>query len=422
MVWSMEAPQPAPHRGTILRLLAIAVLAAATFITAAPAQAEPAHGLFSVFCRFSHRATDDPIVHPGHRGMAHSHDFFGNRSTDAHSTYDSMKDAASTCELPEDSSAYWVPTLLDPSGAPAPVDHVFAYYRNLPVFAGPARAYPEDFRMIAGYPQVPTGTDRVLGWSCNDSDPHQATLPDCGTRNVKLHLVFPSCWDGVHIDSPDHRSHVAYAINGRCPASHPAKLPRLSIHVTYRISDGRGYQLSSDAPAGTSDGRSAHGDFWNTWDQRALERLIDACLPDGASCPRLREMPSDEEGSPDEEVPSARCAQATLTFLGTAGADRFEGTEGPDVASTLGGRDVLRSRGADDRLCGGPGPDTLRAGAGRDRLVGSGGDDVLVAGPGRDVLVGGPGVDLLVAGPGRDLCIGATGRDGVRGCEAVRRA
>jgi Domain of unknown function (DUF1996) len=66
---------------------------------------------FIFSCDFSHRAKDDPIVHPGHAGMAHSHDFFANRSTSADSTYKSLRAADSTCQIDADTAAYWVPTL-----------------------------------------------------------------------------------------------------------------------------------------------------------------------------------------------------------------------------------------------------------------------------------------------------------------------
>lgn len=28
---------------------------------------------------------------------------------------------------------------------------------------------------------------------------------------LELHVTFPDCWDGVRLDSPDHRSHMAYS-------------------------------------------------------------------------------------------------------------------------------------------------------------------------------------------------------------------
>src|SRR5918996_1550178 len=160
----MTAGQERHLRRNRMRPIPTLAFAALIGIGTLPATAATStHGVFSVKCEFSHRAPDDPIVHPGHAGMAHSHDFFGNRSTNAASTFDSMMQGPTSCELPEDTSSYWVPTLLSPSGSPVPVNWVFAYYRNLPSRGGPPRAFPPDLRMIAGYPTVTTGTDNVLG-------------------------------------------------------------------------------------------------------------------------------------------------------------------------------------------------------------------------------------------------------------------
>jgi hypothetical protein len=84
-------------------------------------------GVFSIRCGLSHRADDDPIVYPGQPGAAHTHDFFGNRSTDAGSDYESMMDGDTSCELEADTAGYWVPTLLGPDGTPVQVRFMFAY-------------------------------------------------------------------------------------------------------------------------------------------------------------------------------------------------------------------------------------------------------------------------------------------------------
>jgi len=47
--------------------------------------------VFVTRCNYSHTNTDDPIVFPGQRGAAHSHDFFANRSTKYNSTYVSLR-------------------------------------------------------------------------------------------------------------------------------------------------------------------------------------------------------------------------------------------------------------------------------------------------------------------------------------------
>ena len=63
---------------------------------------------FVVGCGLSHESNDDPIIHPGHAGMSHHHIFFGNRSTDAASTAESLKVATTTCEDPADRASYWL--------------------------------------------------------------------------------------------------------------------------------------------------------------------------------------------------------------------------------------------------------------------------------------------------------------------------
>src|SRR5688500_16593378 len=60
--------------------------------TARPERGERAErGVFATLCRFSHEAPDDPIVFPGQAGKSHLHTFFGNRTTSAASTYESLR-------------------------------------------------------------------------------------------------------------------------------------------------------------------------------------------------------------------------------------------------------------------------------------------------------------------------------------------
>src|SRR5215216_1157008 len=85
---------------TMLAAMAAAVLGliVALMITPPAASALSSdHGAsFAVRCDFSHRNSDDPIVHPGEPGAAHSHDYFGNHSARYDSTYQSMRAARIT--------------------------------------------------------------------------------------------------------------------------------------------------------------------------------------------------------------------------------------------------------------------------------------------------------------------------------------
>lgn len=71
---------------------------------------------FNVKCTYSHTLADDPIVYPGKVGGM-VHEFFGNTSTNANSTYDSQSNnRITTCDSKSDISAYWVPQLRRSSG------------------------------------------------------------------------------------------------------------------------------------------------------------------------------------------------------------------------------------------------------------------------------------------------------------------
>lgn len=243
-------------------------------------------GVFSIHCLFSHQAPDDPIVDPGIEGATHLHQFFGSNTTNAQSTYDSMISSTTSCKLSTDTAGYWAPALLAPDGSVVEPVSFTAYYRALPP-GGTFVAPPPDLRLIAGYPTTQTGTAKKLGYSCQDTEPLSATPIDC-TGHAALYLIanifFPNCWDGMSTDSADHRSHVVYPVSGVCPAGHPVKLPRLSIHIHYPVTDARGYYLSSDAEKGVTDGRSLHADLWNTWNQSILERLVAVCVNGATSC------------------------------------------------------------------------------------------------------------------------------------------
>src|SRR5512145_927465 len=57
-------------------------------------------------CRFSHQAPDDPIVFPGQPRASHQHTFVGNRTTNAFSTFGSLRSGGTPCMRPDDTAAY----------------------------------------------------------------------------------------------------------------------------------------------------------------------------------------------------------------------------------------------------------------------------------------------------------------------------
>jgi hypothetical protein len=260
-------------------LIASLVLAAAGVASAAPAPSAPSPDTapnFVSVCRYTHSAKDDPIVKPGQPGASHEHDFLANTSTDASSTYASLQAGRSLCRRSGDTAAYWVPSLQD-GGRQVRPSHVRAYYLT-------AGKDPQSIKTVPAGLKVVAGNDtRVVRWACVGGDASgqgSRTVPSCATSShLVMRIAFPDCWDGVHVDSTDHKSHLAYSVRGTCPAGHAVPIPRLFLGVHYLGSNGGSdVQLSSGGP------ETAHADFFNAWNQDVLDALVRNCLNAGVHC------------------------------------------------------------------------------------------------------------------------------------------
>ncbi len=247
----------------------------------APAGAVVRVAEFRADCLFSHRKMDDPIVRPGLAGASHSHDFFGNRSTNARSTLRLLRRARTSCEPEVDHSAYWVPTLYN-GKRPVTATGFVAYYVTASKRPELVRPYPLGLMMISGDGSArgPGTGPLVAEWGClGAGTPASPTIGRCpkGSK-LELNFRFPDCWNGRDLDSADHRSHMAYSAAGVCPPTHPVAVPELKVKLTYptrgspamRLASGRGY--------------TAHADFINAWEPRELARRIRDCLVPAIKC------------------------------------------------------------------------------------------------------------------------------------------
>jgi hypothetical protein len=104
--------------------------------------------------------------------------------------------------------------------------------------------------------------------------------PEARGSFLRLHVRFPSCWDGASLDSADHKSHMAYAMGRRCPSTHPISVPAITQIYRYPTRGGDGFTLAS------GNEFSAHADFVNAWRPGALRRLVDDCLNALVHCGR----------------------------------------------------------------------------------------------------------------------------------------
>ena len=262
-----------------------ALVALATSVVPLSAPPAFASARFHIECPFHHYNEDDPIVYPRQPGASHLHAYFGNKSTNAFSTYRSLRNARTNCGHRGDKGAYWIPGVYKNGSLVRAVDADF-YYRGVTSPLSAIRPFPPALRIVAGNSRA-TGlqSTHVIAWSCaGSSGTGRATMRDCGGSLVKVLIKFPSCWDGVHKDSSDHKSHMHYSIRkggGRrgCPRSHPVPVPELTYSITLPFHDGTNVQLSS-GPFYTM-----HGDFFNAWVQRSLRRLVYRCIHAGIECP-----------------------------------------------------------------------------------------------------------------------------------------
>ncbi|MEV6283692.1 DUF1996 domain-containing protein [Kribbella sp. NPDC051770] len=272
---------------------ALTLSAVLTAVAGTQAQADDlvTHHEFQVNCTVNHRATDDPIVFPNMPGASHEHSFVGNKTTNASTTLGSLNAAgayATTCLNPDDLSAYWWPTMFRGPGSSQPVQqtwHQVIYYKSGILDYQAVRPFPPGLRYVVGSPTATlndfrTSPGAVEGWECGDST-HNWDFPTNCPAGTQLNIRYqaPSCWNGRDLDTPDHKSHMAYPVNGSCPASHPNPVPMLEFKIAFpadgdvtdvRLASGRGYTW--------------HYDFFNAWDVPTLAALVSHCINGGLQC------------------------------------------------------------------------------------------------------------------------------------------
>ncbi len=299
-------------------------------------------GAFRFLCGAGQLLKDDPLVYPGQPGAAHLHQFFGNTGANAHSTYTSLRTSGgTTCgdsASPVQRSSYWVPAMLDGIGNAVKPDYMLTYYKALPA-SDPACGFPDAFpdpdgvtrgtkvgictpmpnglRFIFGYDMRtmtggPTDVNSQDYWAfafeCTDkgSGPLAASrhrtiaavvAMGCPLENgyLRVAATIPQCWDGKNLDSPDHRSHMAYATTGgiarvgrSCPTTHPYRIPEIAVSAFFKIDAAflaGNWRLSSDEMhPGTVPGTTMHMDYWEAWSPTIKAAWQAACIDRHLSC------------------------------------------------------------------------------------------------------------------------------------------
>lgn len=278
-----------------------------------PAPAEgnwEADGAARLLCNWSRMSYDDPIVYPGQPGMAHHHTFFSNTAIDSSTTSDNIrtKGNASCRGGTINMSGYWVPSMIDTAtGKPIAPKTLLIYYKTgfWPYMNDGSimQPLPKNLKMIAGE-ATRTTPDGVGQFVCmipatgsSRFPPTKAIPSNCLPGDeVWSNLPFPQCWDGVNLDSPNHKSHMAYPIQVpstnperqyACPATHPVVLPAITFNVEYTLpanpADTANWRLSSDTYSGPG-GYSMHGDWMGGWDPAISDLWGIKCMRERRNC------------------------------------------------------------------------------------------------------------------------------------------
>ncbi|WP_030338139.1 DUF1996 domain-containing protein [Streptomyces sp. NRRL S-1022] len=261
-----------------------------------PATQDPPHRYFHEFqanCSVTHTRPDDPIVYPQQPGASHDHTFLGNTTTDAASTTASLAAGRTTCKAPGDLSGYWMPTLYNGDRQVLPVGPQVIYYKAGVTDYTSVRPFPKGLRFVVGSPTQSADEFRhhpgfVEGWECGDSyfnTEFPATCPNRADVQLNIRFQAPSCWDGTYLDTPDHKSHMAYPVvkpgtnDNVCPADHPVALPMIEFKMAFPVNGDM-----SKVRLASGTGHSFHYDFFNAWDAPTLKALVDHCIVGGLQC------------------------------------------------------------------------------------------------------------------------------------------
>ena len=222
----------------------------------------------------------DPLVEPGKIPSAHVHQIVGGNAFNATMTGDiGEQGSCTTCAYTEDFSNYWtavmfykakngtykrVPQVANggPEGLLTQNGGITVYY--LYGASKSRTAFKKGFRMLAGdaantnpakvapanlchrcwtNPVIDNSIANFVGGSpC--ADPKDTveipTSPDC--KYIRQTVIFPSCWDGKNLDSPDHKSHVAYIRGadkvlrgGTCPPEFPVQVSQIMLEIMWDL-------------------------------------------------------------------------------------------------------------------------------------------------------------------------------------------
>ena len=294
-----------------MRFLAGTLILAALVVTAAVTSSAATlpnvgGGKFEVTCKpgaIPDQAVD-AIVSPG-AVSAHEHTFFGSKAVSSTSTVDSLRSSTlgTTCAIPQDTAAYWVPVACNGPCVPAaggdatrgPFTNairptkVFAYYFG--VAGNQEQPFPTSLQMVAGNSHALSPADEVpntVFFSCGNggshSSPNRAAPYDCtaanGVKNtdgVVAIIKFPYC-----INAAGTLEYGATNNTGNCPTG-DTTIGQIQLHVHYGL-DATGFQTGSQLNFSSGPYWTYHGDVQEGFQTAKLNSLVAGCLDIDKDC------------------------------------------------------------------------------------------------------------------------------------------
>ncbi|KAF2182302.1 hypothetical protein K469DRAFT_587248 [Zopfia rhizophila CBS 207.26] len=273
----------------------------------------------------------DPLVNPGMIYTPHLHQIVGGNSfsiTMDPTNHDlPAKSTCTSCSFKEDLSNYWTAVMFfkhkngtykrvpqvgngGPQGKLVNKGGLDVYY----IPSGKVTAFKKGFRMLAGNAAETNPSKVAKGnichrcWTSPNEDQFVGSAPCTGTDTVDIPadpkckmirqtIIFPTCWDGKNLDSPDHKSHVAYGQGsganggGACPSTHPVKLPQIMYELMWNVTtfaDKSLWPTDGSSPFVYSmnvGGPAAHGDYVFGWKDNSLQLAMDKNCNLNRDCP-----------------------------------------------------------------------------------------------------------------------------------------